>query len=113
MGPCGTVRRKLASRRGVASNTIWLKKKLESLALGGRARGPGIGPRRWPQYYLAEQKGIVRVRETKNSMIFILSKDASRNVNGEYLFERAYEISKETLIGVTLWYQNHSLGIYI
>ena len=44
--------------------------------------------------YLAEQKGIVRVRETKNNMIFILSKEASRNVNGEYLFEKSYEISK-------------------
>lgn len=44
--------------------------------------------------YLAQQKGLIKVRELKNNITFQLSKEASKNINGEYLFEKAYEISK-------------------
>ncbi len=44
--------------------------------------------------YLAKEKGIIKVRELKNNVSFILSEEASRNVNGEYLFMRANDISK-------------------
>ena len=44
--------------------------------------------------YLATEKGIEKVRETKNNMTFILSKEHSKNINGEYLFMKASDISK-------------------
>ena len=44
--------------------------------------------------YLASVKGVERIRPTKNHITFVLSKEASRKVNGEYLFTKANEISK-------------------
>ena len=44
--------------------------------------------------HLATQKGIEKIRETKNNITFILSKEQSNNVNGEYLFMKANDISK-------------------
>ncbi len=44
--------------------------------------------------YLSQVKGIERIRETKNNVTFVLSKEASENVNGEFLFMKANEISK-------------------
>ncbi len=44
--------------------------------------------------HLASLKGIEKVRETKNNITFILSKEHSKNINGEYLFMKAHDISK-------------------
>ena len=44
--------------------------------------------------YLALHNGIEKVRETKNNITFILSKEASQNINGEYVFMKANDISK-------------------
>ena len=44
--------------------------------------------------YLAKEKGIEKIRETKNNVTFILSKEHSSNINGEYLFMKANDISK-------------------
>ncbi len=44
--------------------------------------------------HLALIKGIEKVRETKNNITFILSKEASQNINGEYVFMKANDISK-------------------
>jgi transcription-repair coupling factor (superfamily II helicase) len=44
--------------------------------------------------YLASEKGIEKIRETKNNVSFILSKEHSKNINGEYLFMKANDISK-------------------
>ena len=44
--------------------------------------------------YLATEKGIEKIRETKNNVSFILSKEHSNNINGEYLFMKANDISK-------------------
>jgi len=44
--------------------------------------------------YLAATKGVEKIRTTKNHITFILSKEASKKVNGEYLFTKANEISK-------------------
>ncbi|MCF7925077.1 MAG: transcription-repair coupling factor [Candidatus Izimaplasma sp.] len=43
--------------------------------------------------HLAEQVGIEEVRETKTNMTFTLSKAASNNINGDYLFNKANKIS--------------------
>jgi transcription-repair coupling factor (superfamily II helicase) len=44
--------------------------------------------------YLSKIKGVEKVRETKNNVTFVLSKESSDRVNGEYLFMKANEISK-------------------
>ena len=44
--------------------------------------------------YLALQKGIEKVREKKNSVTFIFTKEKSKKINGEYLFMKAHDISK-------------------
>ena len=44
--------------------------------------------------YLATVKGVEKVRETKNNVTFVLTKEKSDQVNGEYLFMKANEISK-------------------
>jgi transcription-repair coupling factor (superfamily II helicase) len=44
--------------------------------------------------YLAETKGVEKIRTTKNHITFVLSKEASKKVNGEYLFTKANDISK-------------------
>lgn len=44
--------------------------------------------------HLANEKGIEKIRETKNNVSFILSKEHSKNINGEYLFMKANDISK-------------------
>lgn len=44
--------------------------------------------------YLAIEKGIEKIRETKNNVSFILSKEHSTNINGQYLFMKANDISK-------------------
>ncbi len=44
--------------------------------------------------HLASLKGIEKVRETKNSVSFILTKEKSQDINGEYLFMKANDISK-------------------
>ena len=44
--------------------------------------------------HLATEKGIEKIRETKNNVSFIFSKEHSKNINGEYLFMKANDISK-------------------
>ncbi len=44
--------------------------------------------------YLSQMKGIEKIRETKNHVTFVMSKEASQKTNGEYLFFKANEISK-------------------
>lgn len=44
--------------------------------------------------HLAALNGIEKVRETKNNITFIVSKEKSSNINGEYLFMKANDISK-------------------
>lgn len=44
--------------------------------------------------YLAQEKGIEKIRETKNNVTFVLSPEKSKNINGEYLFMKANDISK-------------------
>ena len=44
--------------------------------------------------YLASKKGIEKVRESKNNITFIINKEKSQEVNGEYLFMKANDISK-------------------
>ncbi|MCK5387777.1 MAG: transcription-repair coupling factor [Candidatus Izimaplasma sp.] len=44
--------------------------------------------------YLAIQKGVEKVRETKTSITFIISKEKSQEINGEYMFMKANDISK-------------------
>ena len=44
--------------------------------------------------YLALQKGIEKVREKKNNITFIFTKEKSQEINGEYLFMKANDISK-------------------
>jgi len=44
--------------------------------------------------YLSKTKGVEKVRETKNNVTFVLTKEASDQVNGEFLFMKANEISK-------------------
>ena len=44
--------------------------------------------------HLSLKIGIERIRETKNNVTFILTKEASDQINGEYLFMKANEISK-------------------
>ncbi len=44
--------------------------------------------------HLALEKDVEKVRETKNNVIFILSKEKSQKINGEYLFMKANDISK-------------------
>ncbi len=44
--------------------------------------------------HLALEKGVEKVRESKTNIIFILSKEKSQSVNGEYLFTKANDISK-------------------
>ncbi len=44
--------------------------------------------------HLAEQKGVERVRKLKNNIRFIITEEASQNINGEYLFIRANELSR-------------------
>ncbi len=44
--------------------------------------------------YLSVEKGVEKVRETKNNITFIISKEKSKEINGEYLFMKANDISK-------------------
>lgn len=44
--------------------------------------------------YLSQTKGVERLRETKNNVTFIMTKEVSDQINGEYLFMKANEISK-------------------
>jgi len=44
--------------------------------------------------YLANKHEVEKVRETKNNVVFILSKTKSNSINGEYVFLKANEISK-------------------
>jgi len=44
--------------------------------------------------HLSVTKGVEKVFETKNNITFILTKEASDNINGEFLFTRANDISK-------------------
>jgi len=59
--------------------------------------------------YLAEQKGLEKIRELKNNITFQLSKEASQQINGEYVFEKAYEISKF----IRFEFKNERLNIII
>ena len=43
--------------------------------------------------HLAKEKGLEKIRELKNNITFRLNQEASRNINGEYLFTKANEIS--------------------
>jgi len=44
--------------------------------------------------YLAQKHDIEKIRETKNNVTFIMSKERSSKINGEYIFLKANEISK-------------------
>ena len=44
--------------------------------------------------YLSIKKGIEKIRKTKNTVIFIISKEETKKINGEYLFTKANDISK-------------------
>ena len=59
--------------------------------------------------HLAQTKGLEKVRELKNNITFRLSKEASRMINGEFLFDKAYDISKF----IRFQYKNEQLNIII
>ncbi len=44
--------------------------------------------------YLSMTKGVEKVRETKNSFTVILNPEVSANINGEYLFMKANDLSR-------------------
>ncbi|MFK5883794.1 MAG: helicase-related protein, partial [Candidatus Izemoplasma sp.] len=44
--------------------------------------------------YLGKKVGIEKIRETKNNVTFIFSEEKTKELNGEYLFTKANEISK-------------------
>lgn len=44
--------------------------------------------------HLSIEKGVEKVRESKNNITFILTKEKSKEVNGEYMFMKANDISK-------------------
>lgn len=44
--------------------------------------------------HLAKKLDIEKIRETKNNVTFVFSEKSSKNMNGEYLFTKANEISK-------------------
>jgi len=59
--------------------------------------------------YMAEQKGIEKIRELKNNIIFTLNKETSSQVNGEYLFIRANDLSRF----IRFEFKNEKLNIII
>jgi len=59
--------------------------------------------------YLAQEKGLEKIRELKNNITFQLTKEASQHINGDYLFEKAYTISKF----IRFQYKNEQLHIII
>ncbi|QMS84939.1 transcription-repair coupling factor [Candidatus Xianfuyuplasma coldseepsis] len=59
--------------------------------------------------HLAKIKGLEKIRELKNNITFRLTKEASRNINGEYVFEKAYTISKF----IRFQYKNEQLNIIL
>lgn len=44
--------------------------------------------------HLSVQKGIIKLRELKNLVTFVMDEKHSKNINGEYLFMKANSISK-------------------
>jgi len=44
--------------------------------------------------HLSVTKGVEKIRETKNNVTFVMTETASQNINGEYIFMKANEISK-------------------
>jgi len=44
--------------------------------------------------YLSVQKGVEKIRETKNNVTFVIDVEHSKNINGEFLFMKANDISK-------------------
>jgi transcription-repair coupling factor (superfamily II helicase) len=59
--------------------------------------------------YLAQEKGLEKIRELKNNITFRLSKEASKNINGEYLFMKANDISRF----IRFEYKNEQLNIIL
>ncbi len=59
--------------------------------------------------YLAKEKKIVKVRELKNNITLRMSKEKSSQINGEYLFTKANEISRF----IRFQYKNEQLDIII
>ena len=59
--------------------------------------------------HLAKEKGLEKIRELKNNITFRLSVEASQQINGEYLFEKAFTISKF----IRFQYKNDQLNIII
>lgn len=59
--------------------------------------------------YLAKQKGIERIRETKNNVFFMFCEEASANINGEVLFTKANDISKY----IRFTYKNKKIQVII
>jgi transcription-repair coupling factor (superfamily II helicase) len=59
--------------------------------------------------HLAKEKGLEKIRELKNNITFRLSKEASQGINGEFLFEKAYDISKF----IRFQYKNEQLHIIL
>ncbi len=44
--------------------------------------------------YLAETKGVEKIRELRNNITFTLNKEVSSQINGEFLFMKANELSR-------------------
>ncbi|MCF7926918.1 MAG: transcription-repair coupling factor [Candidatus Izimaplasma sp.] len=59
--------------------------------------------------HLAIEKDIEKVLPLKNTVKFVFSKEASNNINGEYLFEKASSISKF----IRFNYKDKQLSIFI
>jgi len=59
--------------------------------------------------YLAKEKGIEKLRETKNNVFFMFTEEASANINGETLFMKANDVSKY----IRFTYKNKKIQIII
>jgi transcription-repair coupling factor (superfamily II helicase) len=59
--------------------------------------------------HLAKQKGLEKIRELKNHITFRFSKEASMNIDGEYLFSKANEISRY----IRFQYKNNQLDVIL
>jgi transcription-repair coupling factor (superfamily II helicase) len=59
--------------------------------------------------HLAKEKGVEKVRETKNNVFFMFTEEASQNINGEVLFMKANDISKY----IRFTYKNKKIQVII
>lgn len=58
---------------------------------------------------MAKEKGVIKVKESKTAVEIIFSKEATKNLNGEELFMKAYKISPYFKFN----YHNNLLGIVL